>query len=191
MMGGAAYSLGGECVRPPIGKATAFHALEDDSGAFAVRHFAGVVAQIEFAAVAVQMGRAQMVIGADHAALENREEILCAIGMPAAFEIGPQTGARHIEQIGLCALTNVIPGGTGGYEIYREPKQLEPEALVRKTARDLYKIMLWGSLINIKIGGVEVLQDGFEFCRELRDKIGAKLFDEIVKPHPISLIVMG
>lgn len=99
--------------------------------------------------------------------------------------------AQHIEQIGLCELTNVTPGGSGGYEIYRTPKPLSPEQIVRKTAPHIRKIMFWGTFFNVRIGGVEVLQDAVEFCMDLRKKVGADRFDDLVKPHPVSLIALG
>ncbi len=79
MIGGAI--LGGEFISPPIGQALAFHALQNDAGAFAVAHSAGVVAKVELAAVAAKVRFAHVVIGADHAALEDREEILGGVAV--------------------------------------------------------------------------------------------------------------
>jgi len=44
---------------------------------------ASVVTEVEFGGVATQMSLAQMVIGADHATLEDREEVLGGVGMVA------------------------------------------------------------------------------------------------------------
>ena len=63
--------LGGEFISPPIGQALALHALQDDASAVAVAHGAGVIAKVELAAVAAQVSLAHVVVGADHAALED------------------------------------------------------------------------------------------------------------------------
>ena len=73
--------LGGESINPPIGQALADAALERQRGALAVRHGARIVAEIELAAVTAQVGFAHVVIGADHAALEDREEVFGRVGM--------------------------------------------------------------------------------------------------------------
>jgi hypothetical protein len=75
--------LGGEQTNPPIGKATAFHALENVAGAFRVALVLGRVAKIELGKVAVHMGSAHVVIGADDAALEDGEEILGGVAVIA------------------------------------------------------------------------------------------------------------
>jgi hypothetical protein len=67
--------LGGELISPPIGEALALHALEDDGGALTIVHGTGVVAKIELTAVAAQVSLAHMVVGADHATLEDGEEV--------------------------------------------------------------------------------------------------------------------
>lgn len=71
MIGAVIAYLGGDCVNPPIGQATANCANDSNVCALAVRHLAGVVTKIELAAIATKVGFAHMVIGADHAALEN------------------------------------------------------------------------------------------------------------------------
>ncbi len=67
--------LGGEFISPPIGQALALHTLQNDAGALAVAHGAGVVAKIELTAVAAKVSLAHVVIGADHATLEDAEEV--------------------------------------------------------------------------------------------------------------------
>ena len=59
----------------PVHEALAACALDRFNRALAVSQLAGVVAEIEFAAVPRQMGFAHVVIGADHAALEDRKEV--------------------------------------------------------------------------------------------------------------------
>ena len=78
---GAGVVLGGEQTSPPIGEALAFHAFDDDRGALAIGHAASVVAQIELAAVAAKVSLAHVMIGADHAALENGEEVFGGVAM--------------------------------------------------------------------------------------------------------------
>jgi len=74
-------SLGGELVSPPIGEAATLATLEDQGGALAIVHVAGVVAQIELGAVAAKVCFTHVVIGADHAALEDGEEIFGGVAV--------------------------------------------------------------------------------------------------------------
>ena len=78
---GIRANLGGEAINPPIGQATAYSALQDGRSALAIVHIAGVVAQIELGTVAAKVRLAHMVIGADHAALENREEVFGGVAV--------------------------------------------------------------------------------------------------------------
>ena len=82
-------NLGGEFISPPIGEALAFHALQNDAGAVAVAHGAGVVTKVELAAVATQVSLAHVVIGANDAALEDREEVFSGVAVlePAVGDI--------------------------------------------------------------------------------------------------------
>ena len=60
---------------PPIGEAATLATFEDQGSALAVVQFAGVVAKVELGTVAAKVGLAHVVVGADHAALENGEEV--------------------------------------------------------------------------------------------------------------------
>ena len=53
---------------PPIGQAASFHALENVGGTFTVILVLGRVAHVELGKIAVHLGCAHVVIGADHAA---------------------------------------------------------------------------------------------------------------------------
>jgi len=74
-------TLGGEFVSPPIGEAATDAAFEDFVSACRIRQLAGVVAQIELRTVAAKVGFAHVVIGADHAALEDGEEVFSGVGV--------------------------------------------------------------------------------------------------------------
>ena len=78
---GSVTVLGGEAINPPISEAATDTTAQDFSGAFGVGQFAGVVAQIELGAVTAKVGFAHVVIGADHAALEDREEVFGGVGV--------------------------------------------------------------------------------------------------------------
>ena len=73
--------LGGEFNNPPISEALAFHALHDDSGAFASGQFAVVVTKGKLFAIAASVGFAHVAIGADDAALEYRKEVFSGIAV--------------------------------------------------------------------------------------------------------------
>ena len=73
--------LGGELVNPPIGQALAFHALEGDGSTVRVVKGAGVVAEVELPAVAAKVGFREVVIGSDHATLEEGEEVFGGVGV--------------------------------------------------------------------------------------------------------------
>ena len=75
-MRGASYQLGCEPVSPPIGEALPADVGKVHVGTNAVILFAGVVAEIELRRVAMQVALAKVVIGADHATLEDRKEVL-------------------------------------------------------------------------------------------------------------------
>ena len=72
-------------IRPPIGEAFASNALERNVRALVVRVFAGIITEIELRRVAMQVGLAQVVIGADHAALEDGEEVFDRVGVEHAM----------------------------------------------------------------------------------------------------------
>ena len=72
-------------MRPPIGKALADDALEQLVGALAIGDRAGVVTEVEFAGVAAKVRFADMVIHADDAALEDREEVFDGVRVPPAL----------------------------------------------------------------------------------------------------------
>jgi hypothetical protein len=78
---GSFASLGGESISPPIGKTATLATLEDGCSALSIGHVAGVVAQIELGTVAAKVSLAHVVIGADHAALEDGEEVFSGIGV--------------------------------------------------------------------------------------------------------------
>lgn len=95
----------------------------------------------------------------------------------------------HIEQIGLDALTNVVPGGTGGYEIWREKKKPTPEQIVKNCAKDIRKIMLFSDLgMTVKIHGqsVDLLAIGRAVCDKLREQVGVDAFNRAVRPYIVS-----
>ena len=76
-------------VRPPIRQALASDALKQFVGASTVIHTKAatvVIAEIEFRQIAVKMLFANMVIGAVHAALENRKIILGGVDVNEAAE---------------------------------------------------------------------------------------------------------
>src|SRR3546814_17525868 len=68
-------------VSPPIGKALTFDAAKGFVGTLCVSDLAGVVTEIKLGTVAGQMGFAHVVIGSDHAALEDREEVFDRVGV--------------------------------------------------------------------------------------------------------------
>jgi len=75
MRRGARVFLSGEFVSPPIGEALADATLERQLGALRIGHKASLVAEVELGTVTGKVRLAHVVIGADHAALEDREEI--------------------------------------------------------------------------------------------------------------------
>ena len=81
--------LGGEFVSPPIGEATAFTTFENERSGLAIGDRARVVAQVKFSAVAAKVRFAHVVIGTDHAALEDRKEIFSGVAVlePAGGDI--------------------------------------------------------------------------------------------------------
>jgi hypothetical protein len=104
--------------RPPIGEAATDHAFDDQICALPVVHVAGVVAQIELAAVAAKVGFAKVVIGADHAALEDREEVFGGVGVLEAAR-GDVFAGRVIDNrvtVKLAAHAGVN-GGLVGHEV--------------------------------------------------------------------------
>ena len=74
-------SLGGESTNPPIGQAATLAALQDHRGVLAVVQLAGVVAKVELPAVAAKVRFAHVVISADDAALEDREEVFGGVAV--------------------------------------------------------------------------------------------------------------
>lgn len=81
---GITAALGGDCTSPPIGEALAFRSGKNSGGAFAIAHFAGVIAKIELFAVATKVRFAHVVIGSDHAPLENLKEGFGGVGVHEA-----------------------------------------------------------------------------------------------------------
>lgn len=77
--------LGCDCASPPIGQALADSAQQVFIGAFEVAHLAGVVTEVELGAVAMQMLLADVVIGADDAALQEAEEAFHGVGVEHAL----------------------------------------------------------------------------------------------------------
>src|SRR3546814_5598881 len=68
-------------MRRPIGQTLADNATQDRVGALFVSVGLGGIAEVEFGQVAVHVGLAHMMIGADHAALQDREEVFSGVGM--------------------------------------------------------------------------------------------------------------
>jgi hypothetical protein len=64
-----------------MGQALALDALEGEVRALAIAEVFDVVTKIELGGVAVQMALSHVVIGADHAALEDRKEVLDRVGV--------------------------------------------------------------------------------------------------------------
>jgi hypothetical protein len=73
---------------------TAFHASENGVGAFAVGVVLGRIAKVELGQVAVHVGGAPVMVGADYATLQDGEEILCAVAVN--FALGEL--ARSVKQ---------------------------------------------------------------------------------------------
>ena len=74
--------LGGlESINPPIGWALADCALQGHRSAFPVGDGAGIVTEVKFSTVARQVRFAHMVIGSDHAALQNGKEVFNRVAM--------------------------------------------------------------------------------------------------------------
>ena len=72
-------TLGGESINPPIGQALALGSFERKRSALPIRHSASIVTEVELAAVAAKVRLAHVVISADHAALEDREEVFSSV----------------------------------------------------------------------------------------------------------------
>jgi len=68
LRGGSKY-LGGEQTSPPIGEATAFHALENVGGAVGIALVLRGIAKVELGKVTVNVLRRPVMVGADNAAL--------------------------------------------------------------------------------------------------------------------------
>jgi hypothetical protein len=69
------------CVSPPIGEALASGTEKGCVSAHSVVLLAGVVAKVELCGVAGKVRFAHVVIGADHATLEDREEVFDRVAM--------------------------------------------------------------------------------------------------------------
>ena len=91
---GGSYQLGCEPVSPPIGETLPADVGKVHVGANAVVLFAGVVTEIELRRVAVQVALAKVMIGADHATLEDRKEVFDGVAVSLSTDI-LAAGVKH------------------------------------------------------------------------------------------------
>jgi hypothetical protein len=102
-------------VRPPIGEALAPDAAKGLIGALGISTVPVVVAEIELAGVAAQMRFADMVINADDAALEDGEEILDRVRVPATgLAVLARAVVDRLMLPELLASLGVCRGNAGG-----------------------------------------------------------------------------
>ena len=80
-------------MRPPIGKALAGDALQGQIRAFVIVQLAGVVAEVELCGVAAKVRFAKVVVGANHAALEDRKEVFDRVAVLEAARSDVFAGA--------------------------------------------------------------------------------------------------
>jgi hypothetical protein len=138
------------CVSPPIGQTLANRPHEGRVSALGIVHLAGVVAEVELGGVSSKVRLAHVVIGADHAALEDRKEVLDRVAVlePAGRDV--LAGAVIDRPVAMELATDAgVNAAFVGHQIRRRQD-------VRKDQRTK---LLGGHLGNMEAANVAVALD--------------------------------